>query len=187
MIHRTSAVARVSAPPSRAGPSLSILLVALMLAILALSVAATAGAQTVKLQRSDSLAPIVPRADSEKKPADSVASPASKDAAALPKWFDELAVNAFVSTAYEYNSNRPTTGANSYRVFDFNDNSFNLDVAEVVVQIAPSKPNDAGFRVDVVAGNSIPQISKSQDQTIAQFDLQQVFASYIVLGDGLIL
>jgi len=107
-------------------------------------------------------------------------------AAALPKWFDELAVNAFVSTAFQYNSNRPATGANSYRVFDFNDNSFNLDVAELVVQIAASKPKDAGFRVDLAAGNSIPQITKTQDQTAAQFDLQQAFASYIApVGSGL--
>jgi hypothetical protein len=187
-MHRTSGVARLSAPPSRAGPSLMIQLVAatLALTILALSIAATAGAQTVKLQRSDSLAPVVPRADSDKAPADSAAASTTKAAAALPKWFDELAVNAFVSTAYVYNGNRPATGANSYRVFDFNDNSFNLDVAELVVQIAASKPNDAGFRVDVVAGNSIPQISKAQDQTVTQFDLQQAFASYIApLGSGL--
>src|SRR3954462_310955 len=97
-------------------------------AILALSVSATAGAQAANT--------------------DSTAS-TTKAVAALPKWFDLIAVNAFVSTAYEYNGNRPASGANSYRVFDFNDNSFNLDVAEVVVQIAASKPNDAGFRLDV--------------------------------------
>jgi hypothetical protein len=126
--------------------------------------AATAGAQTI-----DSAPPTTGAA-----------------AAAIPKWFDELAVNAFVSTAFQYNGNRPTTGANSYRVFDFNDNSFNLDVAELVVQIPVSKPNDAGFRVDFAAGNSIPQITKTQDQTAAQFDLQQAFASYIApLGSGL--
>src|SRR5207248_9343949 len=35
-------------------------------------------------------------------------------------------------------------------------------------------------------GNSIPQTSKTQDQTAAQFDLQQAFASYIApLGSGL--
>jgi hypothetical protein len=131
--------------------------------VLALS-AATAGAQTI-----DSAPPTTGAA-----------------AAAIPKWFDELAVNAFVSTAFQYNGNRPTTGANSYRVFDFNDNSFNLDVAELVVQIPVSKPNDAGFRVDFAAGNSIPQITKTQDQTAAQFDLQQAFASYIApLGSGL--
>ena len=105
---------------------------------------------------------------------------------AKPQSGERIAVNAFVSTAYEYNSNRPTTGTNSYRVFDFSDNSFNLDVAELVVQIAPTKLNDAGFRVDFAAGNSIPQITKTQDQTATQFDLQQAFVSYIApLGSGL--
>ncbi len=153
--------------------------------LLALSVAATASAQTAKPQRAELVAAPLQLADSGKRVPDSAAS-TTKAAAALPKWFDELAVNAFVSTGYVYNSGRPATGTNSYRVFDFNDNSFNLDVAEVVVQIAPSKPNDAGFRVDFAAGNSIPQITKTQDQTAAQFDLQQAFASYIApVGSGL--
>ncbi|MFL5483696.1 MAG: porin [Gemmatimonadaceae bacterium] len=158
--------------------------------MLALLVAVVANAQGVKLQPSDSVAPAVLRADSKYSPADTTAkvdAAAKADAAAaLPKWFEDLALNAFVSTAYEYNTNRPAPGTNSYRVFDFNDNSFNLDVAEVVVQIAASKPNDAGFRVDVDAGNSIPQIAKTQDQTATQFDLQQAFATYIApIGSGL--
>jgi hypothetical protein len=160
MLHRIPAAALVSVPQYRAAPCRRI---RLGWAILALSAPGIAGAQSV-----DSAAPV------------------SAAAAALPNWFDELAVNAFVSTAFLYNSNRPTTGANSYRVFDFNDNSFNLDVAELVVQLAASKPNDAGFRVDFTAGNSIPQIAKTQDQTANQFDLQQAFASYIApLGSGL--
>jgi len=157
-------------------------------AILALSVATSAGAQEAKSQRTELVAPPLSQSDSNKTskaPADSLAS-TTKTAAALPKWFDEIAVNAFVSTAYEYNGNRPTTGTSSYRVFDFIDNSFNLDVAELVVQIAPVKPNDAGFRVDFAAGNSIPQVTKSQDQAVAQFDLQQLFVSYIApIGSGL--
>ena len=185
MIHRTSAVARVAVPPSRAGPSL---IISLGAAMLALSVAAAAGGQTPTPQLTHALATPVTdsvkaRGDSTAKPADSAAA---KAAAALPKWFDDLAVNAFVSTAYEYNGNHPKTGTSSYRVFDFSDNSFNLDVAELVVQIAASKPNDAGFRVDFDAGQSIPQITKTQDQTAAQFDLKQAFASYIApLGTGL--
>ena len=141
IMHRESCVARVSAPPSRAGPSRYVLLLALILALL---VAGIAGAQTVKL-RADSLTPVVPRADSDKAPADSAATSTTKAAAALPKWFDELAVNAFVSTGYVYNSNRPVTGTNSYRVFDFNDNSFNLDVAELVVQIGRASCRERVF------------------------------------------
>jgi hypothetical protein len=117
--------------------------------------------------------------------ADSVASTATA-AAAAPKWYDEIVVDAFVSTAYVYNANRPATGVNSFRVFDFNDNTINIDVAELVVQVPISKPNDAGFRVAIAAGNSIPQITKAQDQTVAQFDLQQALVSYIApVGSGL--
>jgi hypothetical protein len=118
-------------------------------------------------------------------PADTSAAP-TEAAAPIPKWFDEIAVNAFVSTSYQYNTNRPDGGASSYRVFDFSHNTFNVDVAELVVQMAPSKPNDAGFRLDVVLGNSIPHVAKSQDQTVTQFDLQQAFVSYIApVGSGL--
>ena len=181
-MHRTSAAARVSVPPSRAGPSRRIRFTG---AVFALSIAASAITEAAKAQGAQLIAVAPSSADSGKAPADSTTS-ATTAAAALPKWFEELAVNAFVSTAYQYNSNRPATGATSYRVFDFNDNSFNLDVAELVVQIAASKPNDAGFRVDFAAGNSIPQITKTQDQNAAQFDLQQAFASYIApLGSGL--
>jgi hypothetical protein len=182
MLHRIPSAARASVPPSRAGPSRTIRLGS---AMLVLSIATTTGRQDAMAQSAQLIAAAPSHADSGKTPSDSTASTSSA-AAALPKWFDELAVNAFVSTAYQYNSNRPTTGATSYRVFDFSDNSFNLDVAELVVQIAASKPNDAGFRVDFAAGNSIPQITKTQDQTAAQFDLQQAFASYIApLGSGL--
>src|SRR5712664_3469885 len=103
MLHRTPSAARVSVPPSRAGPSRRI---CLRVAMLALSVDATAGAQAAKAQGAQLTAVAPSRADSGKAPSDSVVS--TKAAAALPKWFDELAVNAFVSTAYEYNSNRPT-------------------------------------------------------------------------------
>ena len=141
-------------------------------------------AQAQGSQHSDSMVASSARADSSRPP-DS-AAPSAKARAALPKWFDEIAVNAFVSTAYQYNANRPQSGVDSYRVFDYDDNSFNLDVAEAVVQLAATKPGDAGFRVDITAGNSIPKVAKAQDQAVAQFDLQQVVASYIApLGSGL--
>jgi hypothetical protein len=182
MLHRLPSAIRVSVPPSRAGPSHRIRFTG---AILALSISTIAGAQAAKSQDVSLIAANPSRADSGKAPSDSTAS-AAKATAPLPKWFDEIAVNAFVSTAYVYNGNRPATGTSSYRVFDFIDNSFNLDVAELVVQIAPTKPNDAGFRVDLAVGNSIPQVTKSQDQTVAQFDLQQLFVSYIApVGSGL--
>jgi hypothetical protein len=154
---------------------------------LTLCVAATAGGQEAKPRQTEVAVVQLAQSDSDKTATTSTATTSTaKTVAAMPKWFDEIAVNAFASTAYVYNSNRPGTGSSSYRVFDFIDNSFNLDVAELVVQIAPTKPNDAGFRIDFAAGNSVPQISKSQDQTVAQFDLQQLFVSYIApVGSGL--
>jgi hypothetical protein len=111
----------------------------------------------------------------------------------VPKpWYEEIAVNGFLSTSYEYNFNRAASGTNQYRVFDFDDNSIKVDVAEVVLQKAVAKPGDAGFRVDAVAGGSIPRVSaaaglfrdasgKAQD-----FDLQQAFLSTIApVGSGL--
>ena len=182
-MHRRSG-GHTSVATSRDSPSYWTSICAAMLVLLV--AAATAGGQAANSQGTAVVATALAQADSGKTPADSAASTTKAAVAALPKWFDEIAINAFVSTAYIYNANRPATGINSYRVFDFNDNSFNLDVAELVVQIAPSKPNDAGFRVDFTAGNSIPQIAKSQDQTVAQFDLQQAFVSYIApIGSGL--
>lgn len=183
MIHRTSAAARVSVVACRASPSPAILLFGTMLALAV--VAATVDGQAANTPPTASVVVTLPLADSGETPKDTAAS-ATKAAAPAPKWYDEIAVDAFVSTAYVYNANRPATDLNSFRVFDFNDNSLNLDVAELVLQIAASKPNDAGFRVDIAAGNSIPQVTHTQDQTAAQFDLQQAFVSYIApIGSGL--
>ena len=154
-------------------------------AILVLSAAMSAGGQAARPIQPDSLVVALAGTDSGRARADSTRA-STQAAAPIPKWFDALTVNSFVSSGYEYNNNRPATGASSYRVFDFNDNSFNVDVAELVLQTAVAKPSDAGFRVDVVAGNSIPQIAKTQDQAATGFDLQQAFASYIApVGSGL--
>lgn len=122
------------------------------------------------------------------------AAPSATPAPApAPKpWYEEIAVNGFLSTSYSYNLNRPLSGTNQLRVFDFDDNSIKVDVAEVVLQKSVVKPGELGFRVDAVAGSSIPRVSaaaglfrdasgKAQD-----FDLQQAFVSVIApIGSGL--
>jgi hypothetical protein len=102
-------------------------------------------------------------------------------------WYEEIAVNAFVSASYSYNFNRPDSGTNQLRVFDFDDNSFKVDVAEVVLQKAISKPGEAGFRIDFEAGSSIPRVSSSYGLLQGQdVDLQQAFVSWIApVGSGL--
>jgi hypothetical protein len=68
-----------------------------------------------------------------------------------------------------------------------------LDVAEAVVQRAVSKKGDWGFRVDLEAGQSIPEVEaayglfRDMRSGIAHhFEVQQAFGSYIApLGKGL--
>ena len=119
-------------------------------------------------------------------------APAPAPAAAAKPWYEEIAVNGFVSASYSYNTNRPASGTNQFRVFDFDDNTFKVDVAEVVFQKAISKPGEAGFRVDLAAGSSIPRVSASaglfRDSSgkAQDFDLQQAFVSWIApVGSGL--
>ena len=115
------------------------------------------------------------------------AAPTAPAAPAARPWYEELSVNAFVSASYSYNFNRPDSGTNQLRVFDFDDNTFKVDVAEVVLQKAVSKPGEAGFRVDLVAGSSIPRVSSSFGLLRGQdVDLQQAFVSWIApVGSGL--
>jgi hypothetical protein len=104
-----------------------------------------------------------------------------------------ITLNGFASAAYTYNTNQPRPEFNQFRTFDFEDNAFKLDIAEVVVQRAVSKPHDAGFRVDVTGGESVPEVTASygmfRDKCSGKarhIDIHQLFASYVVpVGKGL--
>jgi hypothetical protein len=108
-------------------------------------------------------------------------------------WLKTITFDGFVSGADTYNANDPASGLNQFRVFDFTDNAPELDVAEVAVQRPVAKPNDLGFRVDFLAGYSIPPKVASYgwffDNRTGEgehIDVNQVFLSYIVpVGKGL--
>jgi hypothetical protein len=107
-------------------------------------------------------------------------------------WYEEITVNGFVSATYSYNTNRPASGTNQFRVFDFDDNTVKVDVAEVVLQKAVAGPGEAGFRIDAAAGGSIPRVSaaaglfRDASGKADDVDLQQAFVSYIAaVGSGL--
>ena len=104
-----------------------------------------------------------------------------------PKWYDEIAVNGFLSASYGYNFNRPDSGTNQYRTFDFDDNAFKLDVVTLTLQKAAAKPGEVGFRVDVSAGSSLPKVESSDGLLQGQdVDVKQAFASWIApIGSGL--
>src|SRR2546425_10149288 len=89
----------------------------------------------------------------------SVTRAEAQDSTAARPWYEAISVNGFVSSSYSYNFNRPLFPVNGYRVFDFDDKSFKVDVAELVLQKPTPRAGDAGFRVDVAAGGSIPRVS----------------------------
>jgi hypothetical protein len=117
------------------------------------------------------------------------AAPAAAPAAAppAPKWYEEIAVNGFLSATYSYNFNTPASGTNQYRAFDFDDNTIKLDVVTLTIQKAISKPGEVGFRIDASAGSSLPRVEAAYGLFQGQdFDLKQGYVSYIApLGSGL--
>lgn len=113
--------------------------------------------------------------------------------APAPKsWYEQITVNGFVSGKFSYNTNRPASGTNQFRVFDFDDETVKVDAAEFVLQKAVARRSEAGFRIDAVAGGSIPRVSaaaglfRDASGKAHDFDLQQAFVSYIAaIGSGL--
>lgn len=107
-------------------------------------------------------------------------------------WYQDISLNGFVSAGYSFNSNRPASRTNQFRVFDFSDATFKLDGIELVAQKGAAKPREAGFRFDLSAGGSIPRVAASAglfrdvDGKAGDIDLQQAFVSYVLpVGSGI--
>ena len=114
--------------------------------------------------------------------------PAAPPAAQTPaRWYDELAVNGFLSITYDYNFNRPGSGTNQFRTFDLYHDTFMLDVFTLTLQKAVAKPDEVGFRVDLSAGGTIPKVEAAYGlQQGKDVDLKQAFVSYVApVGTGL--
>lgn len=114
-------------------------------------------------------------------------APPPPPAPAQPSFLSDIQVNAFASFGYSYNANTPANRLNSYRVFDADDNTFNIDVAELVLQKTLAKAGDAGFRLDLEVGGAIPEKEQAYGLSVGRSaDLQQAFLSYLApLGSGL--
>jgi hypothetical protein len=96
-------------------------------------------------------------------------------------------INGFLSGSYIYNLNSPAMRGNGLAVFHGNDQTFRVDVAELVFQHPVSDPGSVGFRIDLAAGSAIPKVSASAGLLAGtDIDLQQAYISYLFKGvDGL--
>src|SRR5262245_30128210 len=109
----------------------------------------------------------------------------SARAGEVAEWFKQINFNAFASASWTWNFNNPASKTNQLRAFDYDHNSFRIDVAEVVLQKAVAQRGDLGFRLDVTYG-AISRITAARglfrdaNTGVAQdIDLQQAFVSYI--------
>ena len=92
-----------------------------------------------------------------------------------------------------YNLNDPSPRINQFRVFDFNDDDPQLDVAQLVIQRAISEPKQFGFRFDLIAGSGVPEVTAAyglfrdmRTGVAHHLDIPQLFISYIApVGKGL--
>jgi hypothetical protein len=124
------------------------------------------------------------------------AAPVRAQQAPPPKekpWYEAITLGVFLESTYTENSNHPDSSTNQFRVFDTVAGSIRLDVAEVVVQRKASASGETGFRIDALAGSSIPHVTAASglfrdDATgkAGDFDLLQSFATWVApLGRGL--
>jgi Putative beta-barrel porin-2, OmpL-like. bbp2 len=126
-------------------------------------------------------------------PAAASASISSNSSNETKAWWRTITANGFASLSYGYNANQPYDGLNQFRIFDFNDNEPQLDMAQLVIQRAVEKPNQFGFRFNMIAGSGVPEVTAAygmfrnmQTDIAHHFDIPELYASYIVpLGKGL--
>ena len=114
----------------------------------------------------------------------------------------DIEVHGFATSSYSYNFAQPSTRTNTLRVYDFDDNSFKLDNAEIVLKRDAAEVGDVGFRMDMTYGFSGPQVNKSSggapnvtlstgvtaDVNDDEFDLQIGYVQYNApIGKGLLI
>mgnify|MGYP001044047714 FL=1 len=112
-----------------------------------------------------------------------------------PRWFEAIAVNGFVSASWGRNLNDPASGGNELRAFDTENGSIALDVASLVIGKEAGKAGETGFRLDLLAGSSVPGVTAAEGLFRAEetgeagdFDLLQAYVTWVApVGRGLTL
>lgn len=123
-------------------------------------------------------------------PAAAQAPPAAPPPA-LP-WYQQITFGGMVSTSWEHNFNSPASRTNQFRIFDTDSGSFNLDVADLVVERTISDPGQVGFRVEVLVGGLVPKVTaaaglfRDAQGKAGDLDVLQAYLGYIApIGRGL--
>jgi len=99
----------------------------------------------------------------------------------------EVQINGAVSAGYNYNFNEPHTRAINLRPFNGEHNSFNLELAQIVFHKDAEAAGEAGFRLDLNFGYTVPMAIHSAGAASSDdFDVRQAYLSYVApMGSGL--
>jgi len=88
-----------------------------------------------------------------------------------------ISLSGFVDTSYTYNFNRPDSGINTLRVFDTEDNSFEVDLVKLVFE--KKSEEGVGFRTDLDFGHTAQILGGANDD---DFEFQQAYLTYKAIG-----
>ncbi|MBI5837063.1 MAG: porin [Candidatus Eisenbacteria bacterium] len=115
------------------------------------------------------------------------------DSTSTRPWYQSITLNGLVESSISHSFNRPGSRTNALRVFDTDDNTWRLDLLELVVQQSPAGPGHAGFRFDLATGSSVPRVAAAaglfrdpKTGEAGDMDLQQAYLGYVApVGSGL--
>lgn len=99
----------------------------------------------------------------------------------------DVEINGAVSAGYNYNFNEGHTRAINLRPFNDGHNSLNLELAQLVFHKDAAATGDAGFRLDLNFGYTVPKaIHATGAASSDDFDVRQAYLSYVApVGSGL--
>jgi len=99
----------------------------------------------------------------------------------------ETQINGLLSAGYNYNWNEPHDRGIDLRPFNDKHDSFTLELAQLVFHKDATEPEQAGFRLDLNFGYTVPKAIHSTGASSSDdLDVRQAFISYIApVGSGL--
>ncbi|MBI5563140.1 MAG: porin [Deltaproteobacteria bacterium] len=98
----------------------------------------------------------------------------------------EVKVNGFASAGYNYSFNGPQSRDIKMRPFNNKDNSFGVELAQLVFHKDASEAESTGFWLDLNFGYTVPAAIHSTGYTPSgDFDIKQAYVSYVApVGNG---
>ena len=101
----------------------------------------------------------------------------------------KVTLSGYVDYSFTYNFNAPSNNNNNLRVFDNDADGYSMHLAELCFDALPTKPGEAGFRLDLAFGQDV-RFFKSTDKFVwnsqarmndfVDNDFKQAYIEYIV-------